>query len=155
MLLEKEWTVGPLYLNTIVLATWMWKTWQLKLLQTLNSKIVQNVQSETKFTVLQSAAPITQHEHKPSSCVSRAATRWLQLSPSCSAELSLVCSSTAFCWWAEASSCSWDSRAADEAKSSVRRTWWRRRRTGGRGERRGVYRWLSTVKWVPGYTDTV
>lgn len=62
--------------------------------------------------------------HKPSSCASRAVIRWQWLSLSCSAELSLFCSSAALCWWADASSCSCDTRAVDDARSSVRRTWW-------------------------------
>lgn len=79
----------------------------------------------------------------PSSCASRAATRWQRLSPSCSAVLSLPCSSAAFCWWAEASSCSWDTRAAAEARSSVRRTWG----SWSRGERwEGKMYWWRYIK---------
>lgn len=73
--------------------------------------------------------------HKPSSCASRAAMRWQWLSESCSAEFSLVCSSAAFCCCTEASSCSWDSRDVAEARSSVRRTWWRN--AEGEGDNKG------------------
>lgn len=113
----------------------------------LNSKI--------KFNVVQFAKPIKKwHQHKPSTCVSRQAVCWLWLSILCSAELSLTCSSTAFCWWAEASSCSWDSRAVDKAKSSARRTWKRHRRTGGGVRGGGCSSVYSKVKPRP-HRDSV
>lgn len=97
----------------------------------------QNTNRTTKWLSWSDVISQPDVRDKPLSCASRLATVWLWDSLLLIADVSLVCSSAASCFWAEASRRSWESWALDESRSSSRWLW----KTRGGGGRRG---WISS-----------